>query len=399
MPPRRSPIHAFFTDRGQHPTHSHYRIVSCKKCDEALAQMTKVTGRRGAPTTMASKLSVMENHKRRCIYHNGCDPRNAAGGSGGDAGGSCEAAVDLTEEKEVASTPDAVPSRKRYMQMSLEPTLTMGFNDRHKKEFHRIAIEMIAALNLKEGFFDELSVRRAFTFLAPGCESILPSRRTIGGPLLANTAEEERKAALDAVKDELSDTGGCLPVAVDSWENIANTHMMGVLVGPGRKAFPYEYALGNGGNVHTGTEFHGIAMAKELEVVMKSVSQFSGVTVGAMVSDDAGQLGKGRRLLALHYPYVYFGKCYAHDVNNTFKAVFFRTSMKEIINFACALISAFTNSVVWLNRLIAKEKAIYRRTAALHVASKDRWTTGQRCLASLLRVRTSIQAVSTAGRG
>eukprot|EP00918_Siedleckia_nematoides_P091810 GHVU01201583.1.p1 GENE.GHVU01201583.1~~GHVU01201583.1.p1 ORF type:complete len:772 (+),score=134.34 GHVU01201583.1:149-2464(+) len=390
MAPQKHRVHAHFNPQGKHPKFGNYKVVSCKKCDAARGHILKAHGRLVAPELFTTRIEVLQNHVNKCIYHNGANPSEATGFA-------------ATEEEVDLSGEEAAADKKRpSIQLRFQPTVITPLDSDQKKEFHRLALEMVAACGLPEGFFEQPSVVRVLEFLRPGCEKILPSARTVGGPLLAKTAKLERDKALDLVKNDL-EKGGGLPLAMDGWKTTSGEHLIGVLVGHGKDAFPYEQALGTdgelveGGNVQRGDEFDGMAAAKEMEAIKTNVEGLCEHPVAGVCTDDAGQYSRGRAILALRHPQLCWLKCTAHDVNNMFKAVFWSNAsdLREGITLACDLVDVFKGSEVWGNRLWNKMQELYHRSVVLHRAVKTRWTTGQACFASLLRSKTAIKSVCT----
>eukprot|EP00918_Siedleckia_nematoides_P073480 GHVU01160375.1.p1 GENE.GHVU01160375.1~~GHVU01160375.1.p1 ORF type:complete len:295 (-),score=35.09 GHVU01160375.1:29-805(-) len=191
------------------------------------------------------------------------------------------------------------------------------------------------------------------------------------------------------------DAGKALVMKADGWKDAANRHVLGVIISCGEHTHSHEQALpGEPGNVERGYHFDGVASAKTLEAAMLSVGELCGHDVHAVCTDEAGQYGRGKRILSLRFPYVFFGRCYAHLVNCIVKAIFFRSELKEEMDLVTNLIDAFRKSYPWANRLENTMKELYGKVMALIRASDERWTTVQGSFASVLRVRGAISTVA-----
>lgn len=135
---------------------------------------------------------------------------------------------------------------------------------------------------------------------------------------------------------------------------------------------------------------HDIAIAKQMEgSLMRAL--VLGWIIGAVVTDDAGQCARARRILALRWPNIVFLRCFAHDVNNLVKAVLktmFKTVTKQA---ASAMASLNSSSAKWLVRANERVYVMYGETLAFIMLCETRWNSMQACSASLLRVRSALE--------
>ena len=78
--------------------------------------------------------------------------------------------------------------------------------------------------------------------------------------------------------------------------------------------FSYDDAIGEGNEIKD-DEHNGIYVAKQIdEGFLKSEKDFD-IFICCVCTDDACQCARGKRILSLRFPYMYFGKCYAHQVH------------------------------------------------------------------------------------
>lgn len=116
--------------------------------------------------------------------------------------------------------------------------------------------------------------------------------------------------------------------------------------------------------------------------------------VGAIVTDNAGQCGRGCRILAPRWTQIAFLKCFAHDINNLVKAVLNSTFKLVAAQVAAVVNTLNASSSKWL----VEAKGSIVRTYGYHLClcsfCATRWNSMQGCFASLLRVKTTLQLLA-----
>ncbi|ETL45048.1 hypothetical protein L916_04780 [Phytophthora nicotianae] len=134
----------------------------------------------------------------------------------------------------------------------------------------------------------------------------------------------------------------------------------------------------------------GLAIAKHMEGVIEELLA-SEWKIGAVVTDNAGQCGRARRILAPRYPNIAFLICFAHDINNLVKAVL-KTVFKEISEDAAGAASFLnTSTSKWLVRAAKAMNRRYGDSLAIFTLCETSWNSTQACFASLLRVRGALE--------
>ena len=78
-------------------------------------------------------------------------------------------------------------------------------------------------------------------------------------------------------------------------------------------------------------------------------SQDLGLLISCVVTDDAGQCQRAKRIIALHFPHMYFGKCYAHQVNLIEKDVF-KVVHGDLVARVKALTKAYNKNKLEIGR-------------------------------------------------
>jgi hypothetical protein len=92
------------------------------------------------------------------------------------------------------------------------------------------------------------------------------------------------------------------PLAIGQWCGI---HVDGISLRAGEASFAID-------TEEAGKDHDGVALARGWERLMLTKYE---LTFSYFCSDDAGQCGCARRILALCYPFILFMKCWAHQVN------------------------------------------------------------------------------------
>jgi len=214
----------------------------------------------------------------------------------------------------------------------------------------------------------------------------LPTRQLLGGPILnkyANKVDSGDHAALKVAAPPGS--GKRVNFLSDAWENIAKTHILGVILSLAGLCVTF-------GTFTYGSRHDGLAIAEHLEsILLLMIAQ--GWDVGAIVTDNAGNCARARRILALRWPKIVFLFCYAHQINLLVKDVI-ATRWQITVFQAHAIVSTLNKlTAKWLPRLRNVMKATYGCTVTLALVqmAEMQWNSVQGMLASLLRVRSACK--------
>ncbi|POM67214.1 Hypothetical protein PHPALM_16826 [Phytophthora palmivora] len=273
--------------------------------------------------------------------------------------------------EDVSSTSSV--KRQRYMREYFDNV----FTDEELKDFHRLLIQFQADNYLPDRFIEKKSTRRLFIFLNKTCVSALPKRKDMGR-ILDKFSTVEEEGQLQALSNRLAYSGGRLNFLSDVWQNIAKgvcLLIFGTIVTYGLFA--------------TGSRHDGIAIAQQMENVIKEI-EAKGWRIGAVVTDNAGQCGRARRILALRHTRIAYVRCFAHDINNLVKAVLNSAFRKVTKTASRATVTLNTSSSKWLVRAQAIIIATYGMSLSFINLCETRWNSMQGCFASLLRVRNAL---------
>lgn len=245
-----------------------------------------------------------------------------------------------------------------------------------------LIIEFIIDCAVAFNIVERPSFRRLMNFLRPGVQDQVPKRTCIGTTILRKRfkeAEERRDANIDRAKA----AGHYLGLIVDGWDTVNKSQLEGVML----KAGMHSYLLDA---IDPGTEHHGIAVAKMWENIFVKNAAVHMSRLRYFISDNAGQCGRARRILALRHPYIVFMKCWAHQVNLMVGHLMKKSSFAEVCNSAVKCASDLTKSKSkWYAKLRNTCERIYGKSATSTITTlgDTRWNSLQACFATQLRIK------------
>jgi hypothetical protein len=183
-----------------------------------------------------------------------------------------------------------------------------------KIEFHSLLLEFQAKANLLESFVNWQSFRRLIKFCNAKATKALPTRQLLGGPILNKYADKVDlgdHAALKAAA--LPSSGKHVNFLSDAWENIAKTHIIGVILSLAGLCVTF-------GTFTCGNRHDGLAIVEDLESILLSMIA-QGWHVGIVITDNADNCARAQHILALRWPKIVFLFCYVHQMNLLVKDV------------------------------------------------------------------------------
>ncbi|EEY64970.1 uncharacterized protein PITG_16417 [Phytophthora infestans T30-4] len=108
--------------------------------------------------------------------------------------------------------------------------------------------------------------------------------------------------------------------------------------------------------------------------------QSDGWTIGGVVTDNAGQCARARRILSLRWPHISFQICFAHDLNNLVKAVL-KSDFSEVTKQASDAVNALNaSSAKWLVEARTCMVDTYGYFLNLKQLCETRWNSMHGCL-------------------
>jgi len=244
-------------------------------------------------------------------------------------------------------------------------------------------IEMIADLALPFILVQQPSFLRFVESLCPGVSGQIPGRHTIARRL-SDMAVEARKESLGLI-ERVKESGQRIGVCVDGWNGINKVHVDGITLKIARFVLPHKCEK-------AGSDHNGCRTAQSWEMML------SGLHLGwsYFCSDDAGQCGKARRILALRHPHCLFVPCWAHQINLIVKHILEVPVFCDVAKQANGVAKAFnTSSSKWLPKMRDCLEQVYgkmhRVATTIHSICDTRWNSAQACFASLLRWRCGLR--------
>ena len=186
----------------------------------------------------------------------------------------------------------------------------------------------------------------------------------MGGKILKEAAYYGRNKIVPKIKLLVEEDGCILNCICDGWEDGSKRHILRYIVQVLGEWMSYDDAIGNR-NIIESDELHGIATAKLIKRVFTKIFGELNLRISCVVTDDADQYQRAERVLALCYPHMYFGMCYAHQVNLVVKDVLNLIHIK-LVSRVKSLIKACNKSArKWLMRLTDRCKKLYGTSAKL----------------------------------
>ena len=204
-----------------------------------------------------------------------------------------------------------------------------------------LLIEMFVDCAIPFRVVDRPSFKMFMEKIRPKASLQLPSRTKVC-QLLCSAASTAQISFGGEIDEELK-KGHRAGMVVDTWSNVNKIHIEGVLITLGSSSFMLRSEL-------SGFDHHGIAVASSWEGLI--MSTYDKYKFHYFCSDDAGQCGRARRILALRYPFVMFNKCWAHQINLMVKALLTRSEFKETCRQAMETAKVINkSSSKWLPQL------------------------------------------------
>jgi hypothetical protein len=162
---------------------------------------------------------------------------------------------------------------------------------------------------------------------------------------------------------DLASQGKQFGIIVDSWTNVNKENVEAICLSAGKETFILSSEI-------CGTSQHGVSIAKFWQSIINKVNinlsqkyfLNERITTSYFVSDNAGQCGRARHILARRIPTVLFGCCWAHQVNLMVKSILkladFNSVLKQCCSF-CQFKQVVCTSLSTMPHSIRNEKTKY----------------------------------------
>mmetsp|Transcript_23254 Transcript_23254/g.35204 ORF Transcript_23254/g.35204 Transcript_23254/m.35204 type:complete len:509 (+) Transcript_23254:767-2293(+) len=248
---------------------------------------------------------------------------------------------------------------------------------------NKYLLELIVDAGLPFSFVERPSFFRFVNSIRSMTAEQLPSRKKLRNILLPKVAELVKNHFETNAKNKI-EKGHCGGLILDGYKNVSGQHIESIIVSVGGVTFPL-------GLDACGTEHDGLAVARTIEGLLKKHSDK--YKIKYVCTDDAGQCGRARQILALRYPHLVFMRCYAYQVNlmvcALLKCQLFQRVSKEAVAAAKAITAS---SSKWLPKLVDTVVSCYGNVASkVLVPAETRWNSMQGCFGSQLRIRSACR--------
>jgi len=252
--------------------------------------------------------------------------------------------------------------------------------------FRKQLVEFIVMHRLPFSIVESEELANLLDCIRPNASKFLPGRTTAATVMLDTEVKEAIKSQ-DEVISSLLDQGRRPGLVCDDWEDATGEHIEGITVSVGPDTFAHGFERGH-------SDHHGIAEASVIEEIIKEYDETHGIKFAYVCTDDAGQLGRARRILALRYPHLIFICCFAHQVNLMVAELL---KVSEFSDTVKAAVKASTALNLSKNKWLAKFKVYQLSTYGpkgvrkLYSLAATRWNSVQMCLATQQRSKKALQ--------
>ena len=200
---------------------------------------------------------------------------------------------------------------------------------------------------------------------------------------MLRTATAEAAAADEHFKKLARDQGYMECLTVDGWQDTSRVHIEGVLILLGSQSYMEESEM-------AGSEHHGIAVAGLIETLYKNRES----RLCSCVMDEAGQVGRAKRILRLRHPHWMLDACWAHQVNLMVKALLKTKQFADVTEKASKISTTLSqSSAKWGKRFYDIVNDTYDTGTVMRLLTvgATRWNSAQAMFGSQLRVRTACK--------
>ena len=208
----------------------------------------------------------------------------------------------------------------------------------------------------------------------------LPSEQRI------NKLLKERSEEIDAcAKEEFNSfQDSVVNLLLDGWSSVSRNHLLGIVIS--RESFEWSTNQNLEGESDTGWN-----NAKIIENIILRLEEKFKLRFGALITDNASQMAKARRLLSKRFPNLVYLPCLAHQVNLMAYKIY--VVEKKLLDAAQDMVSRINKSTTLRNKYKKECQARYGTKAAISLKNlaKTRWNSAHGMLCSILRVRGVIE--------
>lgn len=206
-------------------------------------------------------------------------------------------------------------------------------------QFENLLAEFIADNGISFHCVERESTSRLFRFIRGTAADNLPGRKKLVS-ILKRVADASIVPRMESFERDVQN-GRIITVVLAGWESKNKKHIIGVILQSDSKWVTFSDDSGNYDN----SDVHdGLAVAREIECIIDCVeNMFSNLKFRAICTNDAGQYGRARKILAKRFPHWVFVHCFAHQVNLIVKDVL-KQSYGAVVEQGASIVSKINKS-------------------------------------------------------
>lgn len=190
-------------------------------------------------------------------------------------------------------------------QTSIKSYCPPSFQVEHIRTFTTLLINLFAVCALPFRLLEHPQFVALIHFLRASAVQHIPSVTTFRTSILKKRADEAKSNNMDLLR-VMHKRGLRVSLMVDGWMDIAKQHVIGVVLRCGSIRVTYD-------SVPCGSDHDAISNAREMEHLLIRLGQ-DHLMPSSVCTDDAGQCGRMRRILALRWPSIVWIHCFAHQI-------------------------------------------------------------------------------------
>eukprot|EP00170_Pyropia_yezoensis_P002135 contig_9020_g2139 len=275
---------------------------------------------------------------------------------------------------------------KRHAELRLHSFFSRELTASKRAELEKRVLVLVADQRLSFSAVEHSSFENLVRLLRPTAVAHLPSRRQLAGRILHAAASEASTHSKAAVVRLLQGSARAT-LMLDGCKRSNNTHVLGAVLGIAEERLVLD-------SEDEGHQHDGISTAAATAGFIDRLAGEGEIRVGCGCTDDAGQCGRARSILALRYPALIFLRCLAQQVNLLMRHVLQDSTLRPTMERAvAAAILLSRSSAKLMPRARDAMQRIYGASLEVLTVCETRWSSMQMCFASLLRVRSALSSL------
>ena len=201
---------------------------------------------------------------------------------------------------------DHLEKKRKIKESGLDGWVVPKISQQQVHELHEKLLLLIADAALAFRFVERESFREIIALLRlPALDSV-PTRKQLAGPILIKHFKKAQREQWDALA-ALKSRNAFATLLLDGWKSVDNKHLLGSSVAVVNRLAILE-------TTQEGSEHDGLAVARDMELLIIKAHLREEIRLGAVTTDDAPQCARARRIMALRFSELIFLPCWAHQI-------------------------------------------------------------------------------------